>query len=66
MITYTSDGHTEVVEAGRTEDALQYEVLDMQDYVRNRGGQENLCMVLDVMKTLTAVRNQWGLVYPFE
>lgn len=66
VITYTSDGHTEVVEAGRTEDALQYEVLDMQDYVRNRGGQENLCMVRDVMKTLTAVRNQWGLVYPFE
>ncbi len=66
VITYTSDGHTEVVEAGRTEDALLYEVQDMQDYVRNHSGQENLDLVRDVMKTLTAVRGQWGLVYPFE
>lgn len=66
VITYTSDGHTEVIEAGRTEDALLYEVQDMQDYVRNHSGQENLDLVRDVMKTLTAVRGQWGLVYPFE
>lgn len=66
VITYTSDGHTEVIEAGRTEDALLYEVQDMQDYVRNHSGQENLGIVRDVMQTLTAVRNQWGMVYPFE
>lgn len=65
-ITYTKDGHTEVIEAGRTEEALQYEVLDMQDYVRNRDGKENLKIVRDVMETLTAIRNQWGMVYPFE
>ena len=38
----------------------------MQEYVRGRGGQENLGMVRDVMQTLTAVRSQWGLVYPSE
>ncbi len=65
-ITYTEDGHTEVIEAGRTEDALQYEVSDMQEYVRSQSGKDNLNIVRDVMETLTAIRNQWGLVYPFE
>lgn len=66
VITYTDDGHTETVEAGSTEDALLYEVQDMQEYVRGKGGKENLGMVKDVMQTLTSVRSQWGLVYPFE
>lgn len=66
IITYTEDGHTEVIEAGESAKALQYEVQDMQDYVRNHGGKENLQIVRDVMETLTAVRNQWGMVYPFE
>lgn len=65
-ITYTEDGYTEIIEAGRTEDALLYEVQDMQAYVRSKNGKENLCMVRDVMQTLTAVRSQWGMVYPFE
>lgn len=65
-ITYTQDGRTETVEEGRTEDALQYEVQDMQEYVSSQGGKENLEIVRDVMQTLTAVRNQWGMAYPFE
>lgn len=65
-ITYTKDGHTEVIEEGKTEDALQYEVQDMQEYVYSQDGKENLQMVRDVMDILTAVRNQWGMVYPFE
>lgn len=66
VITYTGDGHTEVIESGSTKDALQYEVQDMQEYVRRQDGMENLEMVRDVMEILTAVRSQWGLVYPFE
>ncbi len=66
VITFTEDGHTEKVEAGRSEHALQYEVQDMQEYICSQDGRENLGIVKDVMKTLTAIRNQWGLVYPFE
>ncbi len=66
VVTYTEDGHTEVIEEGKSELALQYEVQDMQDYVRGQGGEENLQIVRDVMGTLSAVRNQWGMVYPFE
>lgn len=65
-ITYTESGNTEVVEVGDSKKALEYEVEDMQDYVWNHTGEGNLTLVRDVMKTLTTIRNQWGLVYPFE
>ncbi len=65
-VTYTDDGHIETIEAGKTEEALQYEVKDMQDYVLNHSGEENLGIIRDVMDILTSVRNQWGMVYPFE
>ncbi|CAM4101709.1 oxidoreductase [Streptococcus penaeicida] len=65
-ITYTEDGRKEVIEAGESDLALQYEVADMQDYVLTNGGQENLDIIRDVMASLTEVRKQWGMVYPFE
>ena len=65
-ITYTETGKTEVIEEGDSTKALQYEVADMQNYVWNNGGEENLVIVRDVMETLTSIRNQWGMVYPFE
>ena len=65
-ITYTETGKTEVIEEGDSTKALQYEVADMQNYVWNNGGDENLAIVRDVMETLTSIRNQWGMVYPFE
>ena len=34
--------------------------------VQNRTGQANFQYVCDVMDTLTAIRSQWGMVYPFE
>ena len=66
VITYTEDGRTEVIEVGSTDAALQYEVRDMQEYILNKSGQENLRIIRDVMQVLTAVRNQWGMTYPFE
>ena len=65
-ITYTNDGHVETIELGETEKALDYEVKDMQDYVLNQGGKENLQYIRDVMATLTEIRRQWGMTYPFE
>lgn len=65
-ITYTSDGHQEVVEVGESKKALEYEIKDMEDYISNQSGEENLQYIRDVMATLTSVRNQWGMVYPFE
>lgn len=65
-ITYTADGHTETIEDGLRADALKYEILDMEDYVLNGNHEKNLQMVEDVMYILTAVKDQWGMVYPFE
>jgi len=65
-ITYTSDGHTETISLGETAQALDYEVKDMQDYVWHQGGQQNLQYIRDVMATLTEIRKQWGMIYPFE
>ena len=65
-ITYTETSKTEVIEEGESAKALQYEVADMQDYIWNKSGDENLAIVRDVMETLTSIRNQWGMVYPFE
>lgn len=65
-ITYTEDGRVEVIEAGNTELALDYEVQDMENYINNNDGKQNLTYIRDVMATLTEIRSQWGMVYPFE
>ena len=65
-ITYTEDGRVEVIEAGNTEFALDYEVQDVENYINNNDGKQNLTYIRDVMATLTEIRSQWGMVYPFE
>ncbi len=65
-ITYTNDGRVETIELGDTQKALDYEVKDMQDYIFNHTGEQNLQYIRDVMSTLTDIRKQWGMVYPFE
>lgn len=65
MITYL-DGTTEVVEAGVGAKALEYEILDMENYILNNGGDDVLQLSVDVMDIMTDVRNQWGIKYPFE
>lgn len=65
MITYL-DGTTEVVEAGVEAKALEYEILDMENYILNNSGDDVLQLSVDVMDIMTDVRNQWGIKYPFE
>ncbi|MFQ7057442.1 MAG: Gfo/Idh/MocA family protein [Turicibacter sanguinis] len=65
MITYL-DGTTEVVEAGVEAKALEYEILDMENYILNNGGDDVLQLSVDGMDIMTDVRNQWGIKYPFE
>ncbi|AJA49951.1 putative dehydrogenase [Clostridium pasteurianum DSM 525 = ATCC 6013] len=65
-ITYTEDGRTEEIKLGETAKALNYEVEDMQEYITNKTGHEQLQLSIDVTHLLSEVRNQWGFVYPFE
>ena len=65
-ITYTETGKKERISAGHTEDALVYEVEDMEKAV---SGEES-CMYLDytrdVMDIMTRIRKDWGMKYPEE
>lgn len=68
-ITYTEDAHTQTTEtitAGDDTKALQYEVLDMQDYITKGHDDGQLKLSHDVAHILNDVRNQWGMKYPFE
>jgi len=66
VITYTEDGSQEVIEAGETAKALQYEVLDMEAAVAGRENHLYLNYNRDVMDLMTQLRKDWGLVYPEE
>ena len=54
------------MEAGKTEDALKYEVEAMEASVA--GDYQDNCQEVtrDVMNILTSVKTQWGMKYPFE
>ena len=65
VITYTEDGHEEMIECGDTSCALRYEVLDMEKAI-NGDNQMYLDYSRDVMKIMTDCRKEWGLVYPEE
>lgn len=60
------DGTVEMIEAGDTAKALQYEIEDMQRYIADKGNKETLNLSLDVMDIMTNVREQWGIKYSFE
>ncbi|WP_238905037.1 Gfo/Idh/MocA family oxidoreductase [Clostridium sp. YIM B02506] len=65
-ITYTEDGRTEEITLGETSKALNYEIIDMQEYIENKTEEDQLQLSSDVTHILNDIRNQWGLVYPFE
>lgn len=66
VITYTHTGEQEVIEEGCMQNALQYEISDMNRYICNGNDDGTLSFTKDVMAIMTAVRKEWGLRYPFE
>lgn len=66
VITYTQDGHTQEIEEGDTEDALLYEILDMEKAVSREADEMYLSYTQDVMSIMTDIRREWGMCYPEE
>lgn len=66
VITYTDDGHQEIIEAGETASALLYEVQDMEKAVSAQENKMHLDYSRDVMAVMTQLRQDWGLTYPEE
>lgn len=65
VIVDAETGAREVIRAGRTADALRYELEDMEEAVRT-GGDMLLPYTMDVMDLMTSLRKEWKVVYPEE
>ncbi len=66
VITYTADGSQEEIQCGKTEDALVYEIRDMEQAVSGGADEMRLDYTSDVMSVMTDIRKEWGLYYPEE
>ena len=66
VITYTEDGHTEEITAGKLEDALCYEIENMETAITNGKNTMKLDYTIDVMNVMTKLRNDWNMKYPEE
>lgn len=66
IITYTNDNHQEIIQAGATENALSYELQDMENAVAGLENHLYLDYTKDVMDIMTKIRQDWNLVYPEE
>lgn len=66
VIIYTEDNRREIIESGQTDNALKYEILDMEQAVSGMGNEMHLDYTLDVMSIMTEIRKTWGLSYPEE
>lgn len=66
VVTYTEDGRQETIACGKTEDALRYEICDMEQVVSGASDEMHLDYTWDVMSIMTEIRKAWGLSYPEE
>ena len=67
VITDALTGERSEITTGETTNALYYELTDMENAVVTGNDEHTkLCYTKDVMAIMTALRNDWGLVYPEE
>ena len=66
IITYTEDGHKEVVSFGNRNKALEYEIEDMEEAISKESNNMHLDYTIDVMDIMTSIRKDWGMTYPEE
>ena len=65
-IYHTEQNKKEVIEIGKTEYALLYEIMDMEKAISGEKNVMCLQYSIDVMEQMTALRKQWGLKYTEE
>ena len=66
VITYTSDNHTQEITAGKLENALCYELQNMENAVESGKNTMRLDYTIDVMNVMTKLRDDWNMKYPEE
>ena len=65
-ITYTNDVHTQEIVAGKLDNALCYELQNMENAVETGKNTMRLDYTIDVMNIMTKLRNDWNMKYPEE
>ncbi|EGT3614424.1 Gfo/Idh/MocA family oxidoreductase [Clostridium perfringens] len=60
------DGTVEVIECGEEEKALDYEVIFMEEKIKENKESNSIELTYDVTKIMNKVRKDWGIVYHFE
>lgn len=65
-ITYVEDGSVEKIKAGVHEEALKYEMEDMEKAINGDRSGLFLEYTKDVMDIMTNIRNEWEMYYPEE
>ena len=65
-ITYTDTGYQQTISDGDTDNAISYEIEDMESAVCGNKNIMNLEYTKDVMDIMTEIRKQWGMKYPEE
>lgn len=67
VIVDAESGNTREIEAGKTENAFYYEMMDMEAAVKNADASEmKLEYSRDVMDIMTRLRKDWNMKYPGE
>ena len=67
VIVDAESGNAREIEAGQTENALYYEMMDMEAAVKNADASEmKLEYSRDVMDIMTRLRKDWNMKYPDE
>lgn len=66
IIYYTEEDKKEVIESGKTDYALLYEVLDMEKTISKECDCMHLDYTIDVMEQMTKLRKDWNMKYPEE
>lgn len=66
VITDSESGETEAIRAGSLEDALSYELADMEKAIAGDVSCMHLDLTRDVMEIMTKLRKSWDFSYPEE
>lgn len=66
VITFTQDGSRKHIKCGSTDDALLYEIKDMEKAVSGEEDCMHLDYTCDVMNMMTKIRKDWNMKYPEE
>jgi len=67
VIVEAKTGKVHEITAGETENALQYEMMDMEKAIQSGNADiMHLPYTIDVMNIMTQLRKEWGMKYPGE